>query len=134
MFLLWPTVKSKQLHLRQIKKNRQMFLRVILFIQSANISKSNNLTFLFVFHKFIFLKFYYILKRTTGCLLKSCIVSISRTEFFFPETDNGTGWSNSSMGNSTGEPYLIVIGTELRTNKHYYKVWKDLEFWKNYEY
>lgn len=47
----------------------------------------------------------------------------TRTEFFFPETDNGTGWSNSSMGNSTGEPYLIVIGTELRTNKHYYKIY-----------
>ena len=35
------------------------------------------------------------------------------------------GNSTGSMGwNSTGsgEPYLIVIGTALRTNKHYYKV------------
>ena len=50
---------------------------------------------------------------------------IFRTEYFFPDTENETHWSNSSSaGNLTGgEPYLIVIGTALRTNKHYYKVW-----------
>ena len=53
------------------------------------------------------------------------IISIFRTEYFFPEADNQTSWLNSSMGNLTGEPYLIVIGTALRTNKHYYKVWKS---------
>ena len=53
------------------------------------------------------------------------IISIFRTEYFFPDADNQTSWLNSSMGNLTGEPYLIVIGTALRTNKHYYKVWKS---------
>ena len=53
---------------------------------------------------------------------------IFRTEYFFPGTENETHWSNSSSaGNLTGgEPYLIVIGTALRTNKHYYKVWKEV--------
>ena len=69
------------------------------------------------------------------------LVFVFRTEYFFPEADNETSWENSTMGgnvtgslmgnstgsmgwNSTGsgEPYLIVIGTALRTNKHYYKV------------
>ena len=68
------------------------------------------------------------------------IVFNFRTEYFFPEADNQTSWENSSIGNFTGslmgnltgsmggnltgsgESYVIVIGTALRTNKHYYKV------------
>ena len=73
--------------------------------------------------------------KENGSVMKLIFVSIFRTEYFFPEADNQTSWLNSSMSsNLTGEPYLIVIGTPLRTNKHYYKVWTlrtRVIFWMN---
>ena len=87
-----------------------IFVRFLLFQFQNSISNGISREFFFFSSIIVFLN------------VEFFIISIFRTEYFFPEADNQTSWVNSSMGNLTGEPYLIVIGTALRTNKHYYKV------------